>query len=203
VGIFMASQPHATDIGASSHCPSDGIHEAAVDTLVKLTGALYGAILADLSRPHPFAAERVGFALGRLAKGRDGNRIVLLSRYHPVPDDQYIQDENVGARIGRHAITWAMQEAYRGRPNGEGLFHVHVHDHRGAPAMSGTDRRELPEIVKGVQSVGRSAAHGIVVFSRDHGSAWGWLPGAGEAVPAASIAVIGAPVSVFAREKLR
>ena len=32
---------------------------------IKLTGSLYKKILRDLARPHPFAAERVGFVFGR------------------------------------------------------------------------------------------------------------------------------------------
>lgn len=170
---------------------------------VKLTGCLHREILEDLARAHPFAGERVGFACARIGSLADGGTLVLLNRYHPIPDDQYLADRTVGARIGRDALSWAMEAVYHGRPTREGIFHVHVHDHPGQPWMGGVDRCEIPRLMPGFQSVGRDAVHGIVLLSRDHGAAWVWLPGSKEAVAAGKVSVIGKPLGVFERESRR
>jgi hypothetical protein len=166
---------------------------------IKMTGSLYATILKDLSRPHPFASERVGFVLARLGSLADSGSLVLLHRYHSIPDDQYIEDSTVGARIGSQAITWGMQEAYRGRKTREGVFHVHLHAHNGRTGMSVVDQREIPEMVRGFHAVGTEAAHGILIFSLNHGFAWVWPAGKNELVIASKICVIGHPLGVFER----
>jgi hypothetical protein len=166
---------------------------------VKLTGALYDRIMHDLVRPHPFAAERVGFAFARIGSLADHGKLILLNRYHSIPDQQYIDDPAVGARIGSEAMTWAMQAVYHGRAAREGIFHIHLHGHNGETGMSKVDTNEIPRLIPGFQSVGREAAHGIIILSRDHGSAWVWLPGGREAVRAGCLSVSGVPVGVFVR----
>lgn len=169
---------------------------------IKLTGLLYGRMVRDLTRPHPFAAERVGFVLGRMGSLADEGRLLLLTRYHVIPDDQYVDDPAVGARIGAEALTWAMRAVYHGRPTREGIFHVHLHDHAGETGMSPVDSCEIPRLMPGFRSVGRDAAHGIVILSRDHASAWVWLPGAKGPACADTVSVIGAPVGVFERGRM-
>jgi hypothetical protein len=166
---------------------------------IRLTGSLHEEILRDLARPHPFAGERVGFVFGRVGSLTDEGKLALLNRYHSVPDDQYIDDETVGARIGSDALTGAMQAVYYGRPAREGIFHIHVHPHIGETGMSPVDRREIPKLMPGFQSVGREAVHGIIILSRDHGSGWVWLPGRKEPVAAGTVSVIGKPLGVFAK----
>jgi hypothetical protein len=163
---------------------------------IKLTGALHAEMLQDLRRPHPFAAERVGFVTGRTGTLAAG-RLILLTGYHVIPDDQYLEDRKVGARIGSAAITWAMQAAYHGRGVREGVFHIHLHGHNGRTGMSNTDSREIPSMISGFRSVGREAAHGIIILSTNHGTAWVWLPGSDDLVQASSISVIGSPIAVF------
>jgi len=165
-------------------------------TLIKLTGSLHGQMLEDLARRHSFAGERVGFVLGRYGSLENSGTLVLLHRYYPIPDDQYIEDRAVGARIGRDAITWGMQAAYSGRQTREGVFHVHLHAHKGRTGMSSVDRRDTPEVVRGFHAVGREAAHGILILSLDHASGWVWLPGRDE-VSASSVCVIGHPIRIF------
>ena len=164
---------------------------------IKLTGTLHTEIIRDLVRPHPFASERIGFVSGRTGTLMESGRLILLTRYHSIPDEQYVKDPCVGARIGRDAITWAMQAAYNGRPMKEGIFHIHLHNHRSETGMSKTDRREIPKLIPGFQSVAPDASHGIIILSIDHGSGWAWLPGRNEALQAASMSVIGAPIEVF------
>ncbi len=164
---------------------------------IRFTGAMHQSILQDLMRPHPFAAERVGFATNRMGTLADGGRLLLLNRYHPVPDEQYLDDPTVGARIGPEAITWAMQAGYYGRPRHEGLLHVHLHAHRGKTRMSRVDSCEIPKLMPGFRSVGKDAAHGILILSLDDASAWVWLSGVKEPVAAGRVSVIGRKVEIF------
>jgi hypothetical protein len=164
---------------------------------IRLTGSLHREILQDLARPHAFAAERVGFVFGRGGSLVEGGKLALLNRYHAIPDDQYVEDETVGARIGPDAITWAMQAVYHGRSAREGLFHIHVHAHKGEPRMSRVDSREIPKLMPGFQSVGREAVHGVIILSLDHGAGWVWLPRRKESVAADMISVSGKPLAVF------
>ena len=168
---------------------------------IKMTGALHEAIMRDLSREHPFAAERVGFVFGRLGSLADKGRMVLLTRYHAIPDDHYVEDHTVGARIGSDALTFAMQAVYHGRPVREGIFHIHLHGHRGETSMSATDYREIPRLIPGFQSVGRDAGHGIIILSLNHGCAWVWMPGSAEPDQAECLNVIGSPIGVFERRR--
>ena len=164
---------------------------------IKFSSALYSEMMQDLARRHPFAAERVGFAFGRLASLGDQGCLVLLNRYQSIPDSEYLDDATVGARIGPAALTWAMQEVYRGRPKQEGVFHVHLHAHDGETGMSWTDRREIPQMIPGFRSVGRDGAHGIMILSLNHGSGWVWLSGNPDFAQATSLTVIGTPIRIF------
>jgi hypothetical protein len=166
---------------------------------IRLTGSLHAEIIRDLSRPHPFAAERVGFALGRAGSLMDDRRLVLLNRYDAIPDDQYVHDPSVGARIGSAAITAAMQRVYYGRAGREGIFHVHLHPREIGTGMSPVDRREIPRLMPGFQSVGRNAIHGIIILAEDAASAWVWVPGRKEGIAAETVAVIGTPLAVLER----
>jgi hypothetical protein len=123
--------------------------------------------------------------------------LVLLNRYHSIPDRQYLEDCTVGARIGPDAMAWAMEAVYQGRPAREGIFHVHVHDLAGRPGMSRVDSREIPKLMPGFQSVGPTAVHGIFILSPDHGAGWVWLPDRREPVVADAISVIGKPLEVY------
>jgi len=115
--------------------------------IIKLTGALYSHILRDLARPHPYAAERVGFVFGRMGSLSSQAKLILLTHYHSIPDAQYIDDPNVGARIGAETLTSAMQAVYHGRPVREGIFHIHLHGNHGRTGMSRIDRREIPRLM--------------------------------------------------------
>jgi len=170
---------------------------------IKLTGSLFREIARDLARAHPFAAERVGFVLGRLGSLAKDGKVVIFTRYHSIPDDQYVDDPTVGARVGSAALTWAMQAVYHGRPARERIFHIHMHGHIGEPRMSRVDNRDIPRLMPGFRSVSPEAPHGIVILSLDHGSGWVWLPAHNEPVCADTVCVIGAPVEVFERRVTR
>jgi hypothetical protein len=195
--------PREFIVGTNDKCASVRIYEIIMRVHIKLTGRLYNEIIQDLVKPHPFAAERVGFVLGRMVSLENEGKQILLIGYYSIPDEHYIDDPTVGARIGSQAMAWAMAAAHQGRAAREGVFHIHLHDNEVPTGISRTDRADLPKLMPGFQSVSREAAHGILILSRNHGSGWVWLPGNNEAYNADSIQIIGAPVSIFNHEDLQ
>lgn len=165
--------------------------------MIKLSGQLHDEIQQDLLRRHPFACERVGFVLGRTVAIGGKGQLILLTRYLQIPDDEYLPDRRVSARIGTAAITRGARAAYHGRARNEGVFHVHIHDHSGRPRMSPTDARDIPEIVRGFRSIGQTASHGIVLLSRNSAAAWTWLARKTQPELAAQVMVIDNPLRLL------
>jgi len=159
---------------------------------VRLTRGLYERAVADLRRPHPYAFERVGFFSARMGNASHGHRLVLLTDYHAVPDDQYVKDPKCGARINSDSIRAAMQRVL---DTGAGAFHVHVHEHPGTPRFSPMDAEETPRVVTGLRVVGPFQPHGMLLFSEDRAAALVWLPGVPEPLKANKIAVVGFPLT--------
>lgn len=168
---------------------------------IRMSRYLYDEVRTDLERPHPFAAERLGFLFGKLGNRGTSNPLVLLHRYGGLRDDQYVDDPRSGGRMDSSGIREAMQEVLDHRKEQEGAFHVHLHEHHGPTGLSLMDRREIPELVRSLRAVGRSAPHGFLVLSLDHGLGWVWLPQADEPLEASRITVVGAPISVFERQE--
>lgn len=119
----------------------------------------------DLSRPHPFACERVGFFRCRPTGRPD---FIVITGYDPVPDDQYIEDSHAGACIGSLAIQTAMQRVLTHKV---GQIHVHQHGHRGVPGPSPTDSANQPRLVTSFRHLDPTLPHGSVILSDTH--AWG------------------------------
>jgi hypothetical protein len=161
---------------------------------VRLPRPLLDEVRADLVRPHRFAAERVGFLYGRLSDAGDGRRLVLLTGYTALDDARYINDPEAGARIDSQAIRGAMQGIL---DRGEGVFHVHLHEHRGTPRFSRMDRDELPRLIPSFQAVGPHLAHGLFVLSEDQCAADIWLPGSTKLIEVARIGVVGFPLQLI------
>lgn len=155
---------------------------------VRITRLLYDQARADLSRPHPFAAERVGFLFAKLGNVGASEPIVLFTRYSPLADDRYIDDPMAGARIDSRAIRGAMQQVL---DRCEGVFHVHMHGLSGRPSFSQMDRAELPRLIPGFQIVGPALAHGLFLMNDDQCRAEVWLPGANSPITAARVNVVG------------
>lgn len=161
---------------------------------VRLGRSLLEDVRADLSRPHPFAAERIGFLYGRLVDA-DGP-LILMTGYEAVHDVRYIDDPFAGARIDSQAIRGAMQGVL---DRGHGAFHVHMHHWYGRPAMSAMDAEEIPRVVTGLRRVGPARANGIVLLHDVEVAAWVWLPSAENAVEAESVSIVGFPFQIFRR----
>lgn len=161
---------------------------------VRITRKLLSDVQTDLSRPHPFAAERVGFLYGRLGRAGVDSPLVLMTNYVPLADDRYIDDPRSGARIDSQAIRDAMQGVL---DRGEGGFHVHMHHWPGRPILSRMDAAEIPPVVTGLRRVGLAHAHGIILLHAEECAAWVWLPGSDKAVEATSVSIVGFPIQVF------
>jgi hypothetical protein len=137
----------------------------------KATKGLADLVRQDLVRPHPFAAERVGFLSMRAAAA--GRSLVLFAEeYHPISDDDYVDDPTVGAMMGQEAIRKALNIALL---NPVGMFHIHMHEHAGRPGFSRTDLREQPKFVPDFFKVRRSMPHGAIVLSHDRAIGRAWL----------------------------
>jgi hypothetical protein len=161
---------------------------------IRLTKALYEQVRRDLERPHAFAAERVGFLHAKLGN-RDGQPLLaLFTDYWAVPDDQYVNDPHAGARIGSAAIRRAMQSVL---DTGQGVFHVHMHPHRGRPTLSRMDRQELPKLIASVRAVGPQVAHGIFPLSYDQCVGFVWPPGSSQPVESSKVNVVGFPMELI------
>jgi hypothetical protein len=165
-----------------------------VKARVRITRDLYREVLHDLRRPHPHAAERVGFLFARCDRGLDGEYLILAHDYTPLADERYLIDPSVGARIDDTAIRSAMQRALT---QGDGAFHVHLHDHLGRPGFSRVDRRELWPLMPPFQVVRPDGAHGVLVWSADNVAGVAWLPGATSPVPVGSVTVVGFPMGLL------
>jgi len=80
---------------------------------LRLLGPLLKKIHEDLSRSHPFAAERVGFMTCGVASQSGPGILLLGEAWHAVADDDYIEDDRVGACIGGGAFRRLFQTVYR------------------------------------------------------------------------------------------
>lgn len=138
----------------------------------KALGNLVRVIREDLQRPHAHAAERVGFVSCRFGASEQG-LLILAHGYHPVADEHYEYDPMVGARFSSAALRSAFQLALS---NEVGIFHVHLHDHRGLPRPSSVDRREWAKFVPNFWHVQPDLPHGALLFSRDRLNGWCWYP---------------------------
>lgn len=162
---------------------------------LRIPRTLCEAIRSDLARPHAFAAERVGFARAAFGTVGEGS-LLLLKSYWAVPDDEYIEDEGVGARIDSRAIRFAMQDVLSAGGR-HGLFHVHMHPYRGPTGLSRTDKAELPKLVNSFRNVAPQATHGFMILTPDHGLAFALPPKAEHLFPVTKITIVGYPTEIL------
>lgn len=140
----------------------------------RITDHMLQAIHADLGRRHPFAAERVGFLTCGVAYLVDDGLGVYAAGYHPVSDEDYVEDRRAAAMLGGEAFRKMLQKVYN-RP--ASVFHVHRHDHYGSPFPSEIDQSESRKFVPDFWKVCPRHPHGTLILSFDaiHGQVW--LPG--------------------------
>jgi len=162
--------------------------------IFKIQRRLLDNIHTDLSRRHPFAAERVGFISCKLASIDAGNVGVLAQTYLPVEDDHYEDDTSVGAMLNGSAFRVALQHSYRSRA---AIFHVHRHEHRGPPRFSHVDITEAKRFVPGFWKVQPALVHGVLVLSHDRMHGLCWVPSVRAPLAFESYAVVGFPTTTF------
>lgn len=164
-------------------------------TAFRIASALVGTIREDLARPHPFAAERVGFVSARPALAGPTLSIIAVD-YHSVADDDYEKDHRVGAMIGADAMRKALQVAYRGNLS---MFHIHMHGHAGAPWFSQVDLSEYPRFVPDFFNVQAGLPHGAILLSRDEIIGLLWTGKERQPELLDEIIEVGAPLGIFGR----
>lgn len=161
----------------------------------KLTAAMFDDVIADLSRPHPFAAERAGFIGCKVSRSREGI-LILAHTYVPLQDDWYADDQRYGCFFNADAMRAAMQFALT---NDAGMFHVHLHDHNGLPWFSRTDLRESRRFVPDFWNVKPNLPHGTLVFSADAAAGLCWHPRFEKPTRIAQITAVGLPMRFLGR----
>jgi hypothetical protein len=164
-----------------------------MNTHFKLTTRLEERLRSDLTRSHAYAAERVGFITVRF--GWSNNELLILSHgYRPVADDHYEVDLTVGARISGAAIRGALQAALN---DNVGIFHVHLHDHRGHPRPSTVDWAEWARFVPNFWHVCPKLAHGALLLSSDRVAGWYWYPGCARPERLSRFSIVGGHLRSF------
>jgi hypothetical protein len=156
----------------------------------KLTVALLDGIVADLRRPHPFAAERAGFIGCKVSRCRDGF-LVFSHTYMSLPDDWYADDQCFGCVFNSHAMRAAMQFALT---NDASMFHVHLHDHKGLPWFSRPDIRESARYVPDFWNVKPMLPHGTLVLSANAAAGLCWYPEINKPIRISRITAVGFPM---------
>ena len=162
-------------------------------TVIRIPHAIHQQMLNDLCRPHAFADERIGFLYTKSKVLKNGNGIILGLYYTSVEDENYIEDEEVGAKINSSAIRSAMQNSFNLK---SGCFHVHLHEHHGIPRTSETDRCELPGIVRSLANIAPTQINGYIILSNDSAISQVQLQGCQALVSVESISVVGDPFQV-------
>jgi hypothetical protein len=159
----------------------------------RISQPLLKTIHTDLSRPHFFAYERVGFISCRIGTLKEGVSL-LAENYHPVIDDDYEDGHMVGAMMGSAAIRKALQFAYN---NPVVMLHVHRHEHRGSPRFSKVDLDESAKFVPDFWKVRPNLPHGILVLSHDSifGLCWNAITKTPQ--PITEITVVGRPIQTW------
>ena len=159
--------------------------------VVRVPEALTERVRADLRRPHPFAFERVGFLHARVSRVDNSNWLVLPYAFYAVPDGQYIRDDLVGARIDGASIRTQMERALE---SGVTVVHVHLHEHRGRPRFSSTDREGHGPLLRALHNAESNVPHGAMVLSQDSAIAVFRTPGDDSLRLASKIAIVGRPL---------
>ena len=164
---------------------------------LKLPERLLDEITAQLAQPHPVALERVGFLACAGGKTRDG--IVLLGRsFHPVRDEDYEADEQVGARISSRAVQSALALAYSEaaidalRPRART---------QGPPRPSRVDLDCWRELIPNFWHVRPELPHGGLILSEDNAMGMVWVPNQTDVFPIRKFTVVGRQLRRWSEEE--
>lgn len=139
--------------------------------IFRMTGHFAARMRDDLLRPHTHAYERVAFISAHAADTTSG-LMLLACEYHPVDDEDYVQDPTVGAMMGESAVRKAMQIAFRTKRS---IVHVHLHDHRGVPGFGTLDLEENSRFMPDFFNAQPRVPHAALVLSRNAAAGRIWL----------------------------
>lgn len=185
----------ARRIGKSSLDPNPPLSPEGLEmkTSLKIPKAFLDGIHVDLSRPHAFAHERVGFIACSLSTTSHG-QILLANTYLPVADEDYDYAPKVGAMMGAAAIRKALEYAYN---HSVSMIHVHRHEHRGRPEFSKVDLTEGAKFVPNFWNVRADVPHGLMVLSKNAATAAVWAPATKAPHYVDEVCIIGRPLMTF------
>jgi hypothetical protein len=147
----------------------------------------------NLARRHAYAYERVGFLITKTAWASAGP-IVIPYDYVPVPDDQYVKDSSVGARISQEAVRNALNHALLRRA---GVFHVHQHHFGPDLWFSKTDLDDQNRMIPDFFTVSKDQIHGSLVIGPNSVTGRPWADSCTPSV-FTKISVIGSPICLSA-----
>lgn len=167
--LFSGSVPSPSSPVTSVQATASAPTKARI--VFRATSPFLARVRADLERPHRFAAERVGFITARAARGEEG-LVILAEDYHPVDDEDYIDDPSVGAMVGQEGFRKALELALLGNVS---VFHVHMHGPSRRLWFSGTDLREQAKFVPDFFGVCPNMPHGAVVLESRTAAGRIWL----------------------------
>jgi hypothetical protein len=157
----------------------------------RITADLLHAVRNDHVRPHAHAAERVGFVLCRFGSIQSGGFMILAHDYMSVLDSDYLDEPQFGASIGANAFRRVLE---RTLSDPMGIFHVHLHPHRGIPKPSRIDLTETAVFVPDFFHVQGHMPHGALILSDDDASGRVWLAESARPTSISSITVVGVPL---------
>ena len=129
----------------------------------KITKDLLDEITDDLIRPHLYAAERVGFLFARQGTLDEDTMLMLSISYMPIPDNLYVDDPSVGARINSTAIRNGLQKSI---DSGMSAIHVHFHLFSDYPRFSKTDEDSLSRLIPSFHHANSKVPHGAILLGR-------------------------------------
>lgn len=164
---------------------------------LRIQPRLLSDIREDLSRPHPFAAERVGFVSCRAAKSEDGSLIIYAYGYEAVADNDYMRGGYAGATIGPDAIRRALEIAFEEGKRKVSIFHIHSHIGGGIPGFSLLDQREQKKFVPDFFHSAPNIPHGALLLNEEAIYGNVWTNEKSGPIPFNTIMSVGSPVEYF------
>lgn len=160
--------------------------------ILKIPKSTYELIKKDLDRSHPFAFERVGFLSTKMTRADEDFVVVTATGYTPIEDDDYIDDEEVGAKINEHSIHQAMRKILSSQ---HGCLHVHLHKHKGPTHPSFTDLSSLPQVAKAFHNANPETACGYLILSEDSFFCNMSVTSEFKLSPVSQVSVVGSPMA--------
>lgn len=125
---------------------------------IKISQQLFNKVVNDLNRRHEFAYERVGYLIGTLE-----DETLTLDDWLSFDDDLYVDNNEVGARIGSNGMSLLMRTVFKTKKH---FFHTHIHDFQDTPSASFVDERSWKEVNSALFDFSGKGPHGGIVIGK-------------------------------------